>query len=106
MGSGFLDRLPFVGSWRKRRREKDLPREEQWILYKARQSQGQVNLLTDGEHRDGWVRAGGVDFDSDPQSIALYRKALENLVTLGHLQSESEGLFTMTDSGWARSKEL
>jgi len=106
MGSAFFDRLPLLGAWWKRRWEKELPREEQWILYKARQSQGQVKLLSDGERRESWVRAGGVDFNTDGQSIMLYRKALEHLVTLGYLQPESEGLFTMTDSGWAKSKEL
>ena len=99
--TAFLLRLAWraVRTWCARR----LSPEEKRLLQHAAKSQGMIHHLEADKIPGGWVRAGGVDFDTDPRRSALYLVALERLIALGFAEYKSGNLFMLTDSGFRKA---
>lgn len=94
-----MNKVPILGLWMKRLRKQFLDPKEQWLLYRAMQSMGNVVLIKDETRPGGWVRAGSADFNSNPQKPAFCRKALERLVAFGLIQKEAEHYYILIGSG-------
>ena len=100
--TAFLLRLGWraVRNWYARR----LSPEERRLLQQAAKSQGMIHHLQANQIPGGWVRAGGVDFDTDPRRSAIYLAALERLIALGYVEFKSGCLFVLTESGWEEAQ--
>ena len=90
-----------IRRWRTRR----LSPEEKLLIDCAYKSQGMIQLIQADQIPQGWVRAGGRDFNTDPERAAIYRAALERLVARGHVEKRAENLFVLTHSGWKHIKK-
>jgi hypothetical protein len=99
--TAFLLRL----GWRavRNRYARRLSPEEKRLLQHAAMSQGMIHHMEVSQIPGGWVRAGGVDFDTDPRRSALYRAALERLIALGFAEYKSGNLFMSTDAGYKKA---
>ena len=79
--------------------------EEKLLIRCACKSQGTLHIMQTDRFPGGWVRAGGLDFDTDPQRASLYLEALNRLVALGHVEEKSGHRFELTLSGWRHTKK-
>jgi len=95
-----LSALGWMGfrKWRAKR----LTPEERQLLRCAYKSQGMIRLMEADRIPGGWLRAGGVDFDTDPQRAAIYHGALKRLIDLGHAVHKQGDLYVLTHSGWSK----
>jgi|GEM_PF-2009785 hypothetical protein len=78
--------------------------EEKHLLHYAAKSQGMIHHMEADQIPGGWVRAGGMDFDTEPRRAGLYLAALERLIALGYVEYKSGNLFTLTHSGWKKGE--
>ena len=81
-------------------RARRLTREEKKLLEYAYKSQGVIHHVESDRIPGGWIRAGGSDFNADPDRAARYRAALKRLLVLGHVAHQSGNLYLLTLSGW------
>jgi hypothetical protein len=84
----------------RKRRVRRLTREEKKLLEYAYKSQGMIHHIESDRIPGGWIRAGGSDFNADPERAARYREALKRLLVLGHVAHQSGNLYLLTLSGW------
>ncbi len=84
-------------------KEPDLDHNERRLILETADDRN-GRIIAGSSMEGSYVQANGKNFVEDtPRSAAVWKRVLSNLVRLGYLHPESEGIYELTEDGFARA---